>query len=206
VGNAKKLDLKYDELVNIAIALNQNILANKTRSKEERISTDHFIRQQFDISRKDFSFTCKDYGITYNPTTFLYEIPNHNAKVMSSNVIASPKELIAASTEHCKSNAKQNILPKPIENTNNIEALLLQLIDMVKGNSNKVEPIRAELSSSIMNLTSNNTKDDVKSHCNKVYEPVYIEFKRVCDSYQEFLNQDLFSLALLEFIKKYKKV
>lgn len=205
MGDPRKLDLNFEELVKIAKAINKNILDNRLRKKEDKISTDHFIRQQFNIARKDFSFTCKDYDIKYDPTTCLYEIPNYNATVMPSDAIVSQKECAAATNQHHKSNAGEINSPIDIENTKTVEALLLQLIDLVKGKQNKVEPVGAELSSSVMHLTSNNKKDDVKSHCNKVYEPIYQEFKKVCDSYQEFLNQDLFSLALLDFINKYRK-
>ena len=74
MGEPKKLELTVEKLVEIAIALNENTIANRNRSKDDKISTDKLIRR-FNINRKRFSVTIQDTDIKYNKSTFLYDIP-----------------------------------------------------------------------------------------------------------------------------------
>ena len=45
IGNPKKLDMPLEKLVSISLAINKNTIANKSKTKDERIPTDKFIRQ-----------------------------------------------------------------------------------------------------------------------------------------------------------------
>ncbi|MBU3093841.1 hypothetical protein KPL35_17555 [Clostridium sp. CF011] len=69
MSNPKKIDLPIEELKKITLAINENTIANKSRSKEDKITTDKFIKQ-FGINRKNFSETIKDTNIKYNESTF----------------------------------------------------------------------------------------------------------------------------------------
>jgi len=74
MSKAKNLNLSLQELIYIAVAINENTLENKIRLKDEKIPTDKFIRK-FGINRKDFSETIKLTEINYNKSTFLYDVP-----------------------------------------------------------------------------------------------------------------------------------
>ena len=68
-----KNNITYDELLRISKELNKNIIANKSRSKEEKIQTDNFIKQ-FGISRKDFTATIRKTNICFDRKAGLYEV------------------------------------------------------------------------------------------------------------------------------------
>lgn len=77
MSKPKKLDLPISELNKIALSINKNTIANRTKIKEEKITTDTFIKQ-FGIQRKDFSETIKDTNIKYNKSTFQYVFDDLN--------------------------------------------------------------------------------------------------------------------------------
>ena len=91
IGNPKKLDISLKKLISLALAINKNTISNKSKPKDEKIPTDKFIKQ-FEINRKDFSFTIKDTEITYNKSTFLYDVPeslNINNQVTNVDIITA---------------------------------------------------------------------------------------------------------------------
>ena len=77
MSKPKKLELTIVKLKEIAESINENTTANRSKSKEAKISTDMYIKQ-FEINRKDFSETIKDTDIKYNKSTFLYDIGEVN--------------------------------------------------------------------------------------------------------------------------------
>ncbi|MBW9150387.1 hypothetical protein K2F40_15615 [Clostridium sp. CM028] len=100
MGEPKKLELTIEKLIEIAIALNENTLANRNRSKEDKISTDKFIRR-FDINRKRFSVTIQDTDIKYNKSTFRYDIPDEF-------IMKNKNEVLVTNSETC-----ENTVNKP---------------------------------------------------------------------------------------------
>ena len=85
MSKPKILDLTIEKLKEIAQSINENTAANRTKSKEAKISTDIFIKQ-FEINRKDFSETIKDTDIKYNKSTFLYDIGEVNLSTTKVNI------------------------------------------------------------------------------------------------------------------------
>lgn len=213
MGKPKKLDLTLEQLCKIAEAINKNREDNKNRNKDEKIDTDTFVRKNFKIDRKDFSFTIKKTAIEYNPRTFMYEIPNYksitndqtqenttaedgNTKVITKKIEeAAVKEI---ETEESKSNTYE-ILDK-------LKEITPTLMEMTKWYKLKKEDIREDSNISIADkLNNEKLSGEIKGHSIKCYESIYQEFKKVCDQYKSIKDQDLASLALLEFIDKYKK-
>lgn len=196
----KKLNLNYEELCNIAKAINENTLLNRIKNKEDRISTDHFLRQKFNISRKDFSFTIKEAGIKYNQTTFMYDIENYKS---NTNVIL---EMAATSEEVTKENEAIKYKSSTYIFDSNLEEVLPMLSEMIewykiqKNDSLKIPKEQIELS-----LNDSRLCGDICSHPIKCYENIFLKFKEVCKQYSGYKQQDLISKALLEFIDKYKK-
>lgn len=216
MGKPKKLDLALEQLCKIAEAINKNREKNKNRSKEEKIDTDTFVRKNFKIDRKDFSFSIKDTGIEYNPRTFMYEIPDYK----STTKVINDKIQEDTTTEDGNTKViikeKQNVEVKEIEANENksitlgilneLEAAVPDLLEMVKWY--KLQKEDARDNSSIINELSINQEKlsgEIKGHSVKCYETIYQEFKEVCSQYKSIKDQDLASLALLEFINKYKK-
>jgi len=56
-----------------------------------------------------------------------------------------------------------------------------------------------------LNELPKSMKGDIVNKSIKVYEPIYKKFLEVCSEYSSYKKQDLISLALYEFITRYKK-
>ena len=224
MGKSKKLDISLEKLVSIALSINENTIANKHKLKEEKISTDKFI-QQFNINRKDFSFTIKDTEINYNKSTFLYDVP----QVLISNNVVTNADTITLEEHKSKSNYK--VTTEDIPQSNN----KVTIIEKPKSNQ-KVTPITnlktlpMELqkvinqSADIDEMLSwyKHHKDDDKiievpeidvNHIDlqgelmvrsfKTYAKVLDKFTIFCKGKKE-MQKDLIALALVEFMGTYK--
>ncbi|GCD13245.1 hypothetical protein [Clostridium tagluense] len=133
MGEPKKLELTIEELIEIAIALNENTIANRTRSKEDKIPTDKLIKG-FGINRKNFSVTIQDTDIKYNKSTFLYDIPgefitkNKNKKIVSlsetdKNNNSDTKVKLKSETLVIKSETVESLVSKPNNESETLESL-----------------------------------------------------------------------------------
>ncbi|NEZ47842.1 hypothetical protein FDF74_11685 [Clostridium niameyense] len=144
-------------------------------------------------------------GYSYNEGLHKYCKSNINAKI-------KPKEIVL--DEHYKSNANASIennevaLQKQYNNNNakvlqQLEGIMPTLVEMLewyKTQKNIVEIKPIEL-----NLDYKELSGAISTHSFKCYEEVFKEFNRVCSKYKGYKKQDLVSLALLDFINKYKK-
>lgn len=219
MSKAKKLDITFDKLIEIAKALNENTIANKTRAKEERIGTDSFIRR-FGIARKDFSETIKDTPITYNPSTFLYVIPDEylgNTKVLPKEELLSITKVLPLEVKENKQVFQCNtkVIPKEsntsiaikkelievVKNTIDMEYPELQkIIEWFKKEQGKNQVI--ELPEADMNHPK--LKGEIISKSFKTYKAVLDEFVEFSKNRKE-TQKDLVALALIEFMEKYKR-
>lgn len=224
MSKSKKLDLSIEKLKEIFQAINKNTIAN--RSREEKIPTDKFIRQ-FGINRKDFSETIKDTNIKYNRSTFFYDIEDseevhfsttktnledvnkNNVKVNKSslkvNLTESLKEEeLYQQTSQNNSKEIQNIPKNNFQMPNEFKELLSltgELKEMVgwyrtQTNTNVIEI--PELNVNIPKLSG-----EVITRSFKMYKEVAEDFSKYADNRKE-TQKDLISLALLEFMQKYK--
>jgi hypothetical protein len=235
MGDAKKLNLNFDEVCDIARSLNQNILANRSRKKEDRIQTDHYIREKFSISRKDFSLTARDYGVKYNSTSCLYDIPE------AVNQINTKVNTIKSNNGSEKVNQAQALKTKEVNNddTKSIPITNKDIEQGIPGSEKSLpvnlyqlsEQFNKILSNEILSLTDdikemlewykehkdkkiagdaeinlNNEKlnGEVVTRSYKVYKTVAEEFSQLAADRKESIK-DLISLALMEFVDKYKK-
>ncbi|MBX4271782.1 hypothetical protein [Clostridium estertheticum] len=220
MSNPKKIDLPIEELKKITLAINENIIANKSRSKEDKITTDEFIKQ-FGINRKNFSETIKDTNIKYNKSTFFYDIgidgkENFPAtKVNSKQVnIGSEKinytkpfknEEVYQVTTESKPKEIQNIskdkfqIPSEFKEILSLTGDLKEMLSWYKKqtNTNIIE---------LPELNINNPKLDgeVVTRSFKMYKEIAEDFSCFADSRKE-TQKDLISLALVEFINKYRR-
>ncbi|RXI50219.1 DNA-binding protein [Clostridium tetani] len=83
----------------------------------------------------------------------------------------------------------------------NMKADLLEVIKLYKKN-NEIAIDMEELN---INNIPEELKDNIKNRSIKVYDAIYKLFDELCNSYSSIKKQDLLSLALYEFIEKYKK-
>ena len=219
IGNPKKLAISLEKLISIALSINKNTLANKSKTKEEKIPTDKFIKR-FEINRKDFSFTIKDTEIKYNKSTFLYDIPEGltiNNKV--TNVDITPIESNKQQSNYkvtTEGTQQSNQIVTPIEkkqsistNLKNLPVELRKIIDQ----SSEIEE---------MLYWYRHHKDDDKiievpeidvNHADlqgelmvrsfKTYAKVLDKFAIFCKGKKE-MQKDLIALALVEFMNTYK--
>ncbi|WP_146674884.1 helix-turn-helix domain-containing protein [Clostridium cochlearium] len=102
----------------------------------------------------------------------------------------------------------EDITIKEIETENNdvdeilkIKSEILELVKAKKDIFKMLKTYKYNTSNDI----PNELKDKIKIKTIKVYNAVYEEFNKVCNSYSSIKKQDLISLALFEFIQKYKK-
>lgn len=56
-----------------------------------------------------------------------------------------------------------------------------------------------------LKIDSNKFSGDIKTRLIKTYSNINLEWIKFCKEYKEYKQQDLYSMALLEFINKYKK-
>jgi hypothetical protein len=228
-SKVKILDLTIDELIEIAKALNENIIANKTRTKEERIGTDIFIKQTFKINRKDFSATIEPTGIKYNPSTFLYDIPGEykgvtkgvqpkrvtevvqnksknpsNTKVTpvdkSINEVAITKVLPMELYEVADMSSKLKEVIAWHEEFKNQESVIKELLEWYK--SSKLNENIIEIPQ--ISLDKTRLQGEIKTRSFKIYQQVLEDFKAYCEKHGEYKQQDLLSMALIEYMSKYK--
>jgi hypothetical protein len=219
IGNPKKLEISLEKLISIALSINKNTISNKSKTKEQKIPTDKFIKQ-FEINQKDFSFTIKDTEIKYNKSTFLYDIPEG---LTIDNKVAN-LDIIPIETNKQQSNYKvttegtqqSNQIVTPIEkkqpistNLKNLPVELRKIIDQ----SSEIEE---------MLYWYRHHKDDDKiievpeidvNHADLQGELMVRSFKtyaRVLDKFAIFckgkkeMQKDLIALALVEFMNTYK--
>lgn len=214
-----KLDLPIERLKEIAQSINENTLANRSRIKEDKIPTDKFIRQ-FEINRKDFSETIKDTNIKYNKSTFLYDIEsskevlflttkvNVNEVNKSSEKVNSTKPLKKQESyqQTSQSNSKeiQSIPNNTFKLPNEFKELLSltgELKEMVGWYRNQTNTNIIELPE--ININIPKLSGEVITRSFKMYKEIAADFSKYADSRKE-TQKDLISLALLEFMQKYK--
>jgi len=216
MANPKKLDLSIEQLVSIASAINENTTMNKSRSKENKIPTDKFIKQ-FGLNRKDFSETIKDTEIKYNTSTFMYDIPEHIEKV---NFSITKVNLVKPLESQEVNLTTTKALPQKKEKLQKYTKVLQkytkefprefqEIIDMAEDMKQVISWYKIQTNSNIIEvneLNINNSKLDgeVTTKSYKVYKSVADDFSRFADGRKESIK-DLVSLALLEFIRNYKK-
>lgn len=215
----KKLDIPFEQLVNIAKAINENTILNRARAKEKKIGTDSFIRK-FDINRKDFAATIKDTSISYNPSTFLYEIPDNysgNTKVTLDHKSLSNTKVIPNDNEKNQmvSQSNNKVIPKKSNTSIVVHKEIVQavknIIDMEYPElRNMVELFKKEqeckniIELPEININNPRLKGEVISKSFKTYKTVIDDFIEFSKSKKE-TQKDLVALALIEFIEKYKR-
>lgn len=187
MSKPKKLDLEFSELVKITKAINKNALANKSRSKDKRIKTDKFLKDTFNINRKDFSFTIQDTPIKYNPSTFLYLIP----KEYQSNTNTTTEEIAVTVNEPSQGNTKELLKNLLKEEYPEFEEML-EWYRSYKGNT-----------AAVINLDNPKLTGDIISKSFKTYESVLNDFISFCKNKKQ-TQKDLIALALTEFMEHYK--
>lgn len=166
----KKSNLTPAEIIEITQALNENITANKSRSKEDRIPNDKFIIDNFGISRKKFSKFTKETTIKYNASTHLYHIPEEllcNTKITPNKI---KKETAPVIDEEI-----QNIFQKDI--TTNSEST-------VTTDSTLIPVVEEEPSIPASNLQSNNLVTTQK----EISEAVIVTLNKQYPELEEMLH------------------
>ncbi|MFL0198156.1 hypothetical protein ACJDU8_21690 [Clostridium sp. WILCCON 0269] len=202
---SKLLNMSKEELVKIAEAINRNALENKAKSKEDRVGTDKFLRECFDIDRRDFSYTIKtlDVGIKYNKSISMYET---GQDYKDNTTVATSKDEVAADSysDNTKVVNYKNNTSVMNKKLNDAIPVLLEMVEWYKNKKDKdkniVETQPIELNVNIPELSG-----AIGVHSVKAYEGVYEEFTKVCKQYGMYKKYDLVSLALLEFVRKYGK-
>ena len=212
MSQAKKLNIPIARLNKIAEAINENTAANRIRSKENKILTDKFIKQ-FEINRKDFSETIKDTNIKYNKSTFFYDIETSNGlnleEVNKSCKKVDNENLLEEHTEY-KQTTKTDLneiqsIPKY---TFQIPAEFKEILALSGDLKEMVGWYKNQTNTNIIKIPEINIKipildGDVVTRSFKMYKKISEEFAKFAVSRKE-TQKDLISLAILEFIQKYK--
>lgn len=219
MSKPKKLDLPIEKLKEIAQSINENTLANRSRIKEDKIPTDKFIRQ-FEINRKDFSETIKDTNIKYNKSTFFYDIESSD-EVHFSTTNVNLKEVNKSSekvnpTKPLKKQESYQQIPqnnsKEIQsipnNTFQLPNEFKELLSLTGELKEMVGWYRNQTNTNIIeipeiNINISKLSGEVITRSFKMYKEIAEDFSKYADSRKE-TQKDLISLALLEFMQKYK--
>jgi hypothetical protein len=219
MSKPKKLDLPIEKLKEIAQAINENTKANKLRIKEDKLPTDKFIRQ-FEINRKDFSETIKDTNIKYNKSTFFYDIES-SEEVHFSTTKVNLKEVNKSSgkvnpikplkkqesyQQTFQSNSKE--IQSIPNNTLQIPTEFKELLSLTRDLKEMVGWYKKQINTNIIEvpeLNINNIKlnGEIITRSFKMYKGIANEFSKFAENRKE-KQKDLISIAILEFINKYK--
>ena len=227
MGKPKKLDLSLEQLKEIANSINENTIANRTRSKEDKIPTDKFIRK-FNISRKDFSETIKDTCITYDRRTFLYntEIEETVSRIndLSSNEINNIKIIESIDNTDIEEDRNKKVTPSNTEvtpsknNKSNTKVTPSNTIDIIKLLEEQLPEVLEIVKEYNKNKIYKNKESKIKkdliidqellngesiTRSFKTYKKVLDDFSYFCKDRKE-TQKDLLAMALIEFMEKYK--
>lgn len=213
MSKPKRLDLQIEKLKEIAQAINENTKANRNKNKDDKISTDIFIRQ-FKINRKDFSETIKDTNINYNKSTFQYDIGEVNfsttkvklKEVNKGNEKVNHTESLKKQEVRTENNSKE--IQSIQKNTFQIPDDFKELLSLTGDLKEMVGWYKKQTNTNIIDvpeLNINNSKLDgeVVTRSFKMYKSIAEEFAKFAEIRKE-KQKDLISLAILEFIDKYK--
>jgi len=215
MSKAKKLELTIKELTKIAQAINENTISNKSRSQEEKINTDTFIKQ-FGINRKDFSETIKETSINYNRATFQYDLNG----VESSNNNSDTKVVTDKRTPNTKRDTKvtptkhkesETIVVKgetletnvAIVEFENMKSGLVEMLEWYKSQRKKENIIDVEIPK--ISIDRERLTEAAVTRGFKIYPGVVAEFKEFCKNNSQYTMQDLMAMAMVEYMNTYKK-
>ncbi|MCB2295789.1 hypothetical protein LGK95_20140 [Clostridium algoriphilum] len=213
MSKAKKLDLSMLELTKIAKAINENTKANRNKNKDDKISTDIFIRH-FGIQRKDFSETIKDTNIKYNKSTFQYvsdDIESSSNKSDASDTLikiihsnkgntkVAPAKYDESETTVVKSETIG--INKAIIEFENMKSGLVEMLGWYKGQRDKENIIDIEIP--IISINRDKLTEQAITRGFKIYPSVVAEFKEFSKRNSQYTMQDLMAMALIEYMKKY---
>lgn len=220
MGKPKKLDLSLEQLKEIANAINENTIANRTRSKEDKIPTDKFIRK-FNILRKDFSETIKDTCITYDRRTFLYntEIEETVSIIndLSSNKINNIEIIESIDNTDIEEDRNKKVTPSK-NNKSNTKVTPSNTIDIIKLLEEQLPEVLEIVKEYNKNKIYKNKESEIKkdliidqellngesiTRSFKTYKKVLDDFSYFCKDRKE-TQKDLLAMALIEFMERYK--
>ncbi len=225
MSNPKKIDLPIEKLKKITLAINENTIANKSRSKEDKITTDKFIKQ-FGINRKNFSETIKDTNIKYNKSTFFYDI-GISGEVNFITTKVNPEE---ANLEEANKSSEKINYSKPLKNQevyqktteSNLEDTKIipmntlqlpsefkEILSLTGDLKEMLGWYRKQTNTNIIELPElniNNPKlsGEIVTRSFKMYKKIAEDFSKFAENRKE-TQKDLISLALVEFINKYRR-
>ncbi|MBU3188731.1 hypothetical protein K9O30_06095 [Clostridium bowmanii] len=219
MSKPNKLDLTIEKLKEIAQSINKNTAANRNKSKEDKISTDKFIKQ-FGINRKYFSEMIKDTNIKYNKSTFNYNIEGSRQldflpkKVDSEEVIQRnekttvSKPLVKQEVYQITTQSSSNEIQSIPKNTLQLPNELKEILSLTGDLKEMLGWYRKQTNTSLIEIPEININIDkldgeVVTRSFKIYKEIAEDFSDFADRRKE-TQKDLISLALLEFIKKYK--
>ncbi|MCB2307399.1 hypothetical protein LGL08_09525 [Clostridium estertheticum] len=211
MGQPKKLELTIDKLIEIAIEINKNTIANRNRSKDDKIPTDKLIRG-FGINRKNFSVTIQDTDIKYNKSTFLYDIPSEFITNNKSDTIVIDSET-NVETVNKPNNDSETIVSlsktdlesfdKRIKSIEEMKYEFEEMNNWYREQRKKENIIDIEIPE--IKIDKKWLKEDPSTRGFKVYPSVIAKFKEFSKENNQYTMQDLMAMALLEYIDKYKK-
>ncbi len=220
MSNPKKIDLPIEELKKITLAINENTIANKSRSKEDKITTDKFIKQ-FGINRKNFSETIKDTSIKYNKSTFFYDIGiSGKVNFLTTKINLEEVNKSSEKINYSKPLKNQEVYQKTTEsnledtkiipmNTLQLPSEFKEILSLTGDLKEMLGWYRKQTNTNIIELPElniNNPKlnGEVVTRSFKMYKEIAEEFSKFAENRKE-TQKDLISLALVEFVNKYKR-
>ncbi|MBE3129068.1 MAG: hypothetical protein IMZ60_05260 [Actinobacteria bacterium] len=196
MSKAKKLKLTIQELTKIAQAINGNTITNKSRSQEEKIYTDTFIKQ-FGINRNDFSETIKNTNINYNKSTFQYDFDNSNNK---SDTLVIPIKYKESETIVVKNETlEMNVAITEFES---MKSGLVEMLEWYKSQRKNENIIEVEIPKIL--IYKERLSERAVTRGFKIYPNVVAEFKEFCKHNKQYTMQDLMAMAIIEYMIKYE--
>lgn len=180
-------------------------VANEKLLKDSSLTIKKLRDEILNIPKTTWGDRLRKYNYKYDPNTRQYIL---NTNVIHANVLEKSQHIeIKKVTEdknpfYNKSNINviqiDDVTKNDLLELVNIKTDLIKIVEEYKRNTNIIEVPELKIDNS--KLTG-----EVKLTTIRVYSDIMEKFKDFSESYKEYSKQDLYSMALFEFMEKYKK-
>jgi hypothetical protein len=189
--------LKQLEYINSLLEKGESL---RKISEQLKMSKTTFRARFFSIGyarNEDTNQYCYDSNIEIQSQLNTTKTPHMDGKPVSESIEnnVNTKELQKYYNEKMSQNYNKDMLELI-----NKKAELLEMVECYKNNTKIIKDTQLNI-----NFLPQEMKRDIINKSIKVYEQVYKTFDEVCSQFSGIKKQDIISLALYEFCKKYKK-
>ncbi len=178
------MDLKYINTSKLVEIINSELKKNNSISVNK-------ICQELGISRRTVSSRLSRGNYIFDKELRVYRKKGIMVKD-SSNIIQKYNKSISDDEKIKLTKEELNDIKEIIALKDDLRAIIQEYNKSISDSRN------------ILKIDSNKFNGDIKTRLIKTYSNINSEWIEFCKEYKEYKQQDLYSMALLEFMEKYK--